>query len=447
MKRATFPALMFVLLLGSGTAAAYETPLRFKRGEWDLTAGATYFGTNANYTTSGTSGLLSGNSYRLIDVPVSTRYTLSPGWAFFGEARIGNAESNGFDASRTNSSLTSSTLGVQMNTLIGGLEVIPEFSMVLPFEKVSDTQDAVMNNEGVNETRLRLRFQSVFDMFTFYGLIGMDLRGGGRSNLLPYSVGAEFNSAGTFHFGARLFGYKSTSDDTDANSTTREAARASTSLRVNGGSLKFYGINPSLVDTEAYGVYRIGKNILIGAAAGFTLSGANAAQGFHVDGSLTYRFSVENARRRRGGTPGLSIDPTIDRFEEDTEDGVDQKIFRPEPKKKPKAPVSSPSESETQTQLEFDQSAPAPELDTTPAPPPRPRPKPKPNPRQMEKDPFLDSGDAAPAHGDDPMFRDRKAPEPLPQDEEANQKKLQKQLDDAEMTIELKVDKKRKRKK
>lgn len=444
MKRATFPALVFALLLAGASAFAApslrETPVRFRRGEWDFSAGTSYFGATGNYTSDGNVGFPSGNSYRLIDVDLSTRYTLSSSWAVFGGVTIGNAESKGLDATRSNSGLSDSIIGVQTTFLLGSVEMIPEFSQVFPFEKVTATQDDVMISEGVTQSQFLLRFQSVLESVTLFGHIGTNFRGGGRSNLMPWSLGGEFNSAGRFHFGGRLFGFQSISDDSDIGSTAREADRATTSLRVNGGALAFYGLNPQLVDSELYVVYRLTRDISLGIDGGGTLTGKNAAQGFHLGAALTYRFQTQPAQTRRRGTPGLSIDPTVDKFQEDTEDGIDQKLFRPEPKRRTKPAPEQPSADESETQLDFDQ---APQNAATPAAD-NVRAKGKARKKQREKDPFLDSSDAAPAHGEDPMFRERKTPPPV--DDEEQQNKMQEQLDKAEMTIQLKVDKKRRRK-
>lgn len=410
MKRATVPALLLGLFLAAAPADALEKPVRFKRGEWDVSATTSYFTTKSNHTSNGTVDLLNGGSYQLIKTDFDTRYSLSTTWAVFGRMTLGSAESKGLDATRANTSLTDGVIGVQMNSLVGALEVIPEVSLVMPFEKVVAEQDSVMNGEGVSETRLRARMQTVFDAFTLFGLIGLDMRGSGRSNLMPWSIGAEFGSAGTFRFGARLFGSQSISDDSDTG-VTGEFNRAVTSARVNAGSLKFYGVNPSVVDSEVFGVARLSRGFFIGASAGTTLSGVNVAQGFHVEGTLTYRFSTAPVVSRRGGTPGLSIDPVVDEFEEDTEDGVDQKLFQPE-KKKPR-PRPSPDDSS-----QF--------LDTAPVP--------------MDQPVYDDTT----APGEDPLYRERKAP---PLDDAEKEIEMQQRLDDTEMSIQLKVDKKRKRRK
>lgn len=418
MKRATVPALLAGLFLATSTARALETPLGFRGGDWDVTAGAGYFSTNSNFVSGHSESLPSGGSYQLLNTSLSTRYVSSRTWAFFGETNVGTAQSNGLDASRSNSSLTHVLGGAQLNVELGNIRLIPEVSFLFPIEKVTSTQDTVMNSEGVNETRLRARGQIAWGRTMMFGLIGYDMRGGGRSHLMPWSLGVDFRPGG-FHLGARIFGFNSLTDDADKGAVG-EAARMTTSLRVNGGSLRFYGVNPSVVDTEGYALFDFGR-FSLGLAGGMVMTGSSAANGFHADAALTFKLggASPSSRSRVNGAgtgpgPVLSVDPEEDEFKEDVNDGIDQKIFRPPP-------------------------------------PPR---KAKPKPAAPEVDPELDKElifkKPTESFMDEPSDPYLPAPEPVVpkvEDPQKRQRKMQKELDDAEMTIQLKVDKKRKRRK
>ncbi|HRO68055.1 MAG TPA: hypothetical protein PL182_10860, partial [Pseudobdellovibrionaceae bacterium] len=305
----------------------------------------------------------------------------NPSWALFGSLAMGNAESNGTDAVRSGTALTGAQFGVEWNLgLSDFVDVIPQASFYLPFEKVTSDQDSVMTSEGVDETLLNLHLQTAFEGFRLYGALGYLMRGEGRSNLLPWRVGMEWPFR-TFLMGARLMGYESISDDKDAGSTTGEANRLTTIDRVSAGSFKFYSVNPGVVDSDVYVAFALSPAFHMGLQGGLTLTGSNSASEYHAGASLTYRFTPAPIRSSRPAVKDedrLSIDPYVDQFREDTHDGIDQDLFKPKPK-----------------------------------------------PRQR------------------PVRRTQPVKPPV--DREAEEmKRLQQQLDEAEMTIELKVDPKQK---
>lgn len=387
MKRATLLVLMAVLPLSS--AWARQGYLLFEPGSWESRASVDYRLSDANYTNNGAQeALLNDGRFQIFQLDFFSRYTLSDTWAFFGGLGGAQAESVGSDATRAGGALTAGRLGVEWNpAFFDFLEVIPRFSYLLPFEQISPDQDSVITSEGVDETLFDLHLQAAFESFRIYGSLGYLMRGEGRSTLMPWSAGIEW-PAPNITFGARLMGYESLSDDADVGSSAAEARRVETMTRVNAGSFKFYSMNPGVVDSEAYLMLALGPSVHLGLFGGLTLAGTNSASEFHGGASVTFRFKPEPVRRVRPVPENqLSLDPYVDQFREDTNDGVDQKLFRPA----------------------------------------RPRPQAQP---------------VAPA---------RPAARPSRQDQRRQQqqreaeemRRLQQQLDDAEMTIELKVDPKR----
>ncbi|MBX3040757.1 MAG: hypothetical protein KF789_08645 [Bdellovibrionaceae bacterium] len=381
MKSAT---LLILILLGPFSFAfAQEGYHLFKPGTWEARLGTEYRYSDANYDSGGgQTGLVNGGSFQLINFDFSSRYTLNSSWAAFGRLSMGNAESNGKDAVRSGTALTGAQVGVEWNLgLFEFVDVIPQASFFLPFEKVSRDQDSVMTSEGVDEILLNLHMQTAFEGFRLYGALGYMLRGEGRSHLLPWRVGMEWPFR-TFLIGARLMGYESMSDDKDAGSTTGEIDRLATVDRVSAGSFKFYSVNPGVVDSDVYMAFALSPAFHLGFQGGLTLTGSNSASEYHAGASLTYRFTpapIRTSRPAVNNDDRLSIDPYVDQFREDTRDGVDQDLFRPKPKPRQQ-------------------------------PPRRPLPARPPVDREAEE-----------------------------------MKKLQQQLDDAEMTIELKVDPKQKK--
>lgn len=363
-------------------------PRSFQRGLWETSFSGSYFSASGNYSsTGGLQTLTSGNSYSLLDTLAETRYVFAPGWAFSGGLESGYAQSNTFSIPRTSSGLSSGNLGIESMFGMGPFELIPEVSFVFPFLKDVPDQDTVMRSEGVNETHLDLHLQAAFQDFTLFGRLGYELRGSGRSTLMPWSAGLEFQLPAA-RLGARLYGEQTIANDGDTGDG--EAARLVTINRINGGSLKYYSVNPSLVDSEIYLLFGLSRNFRMALSGGTTLTGSNSGAGYHGEGTLIYRFAAEPVRRTRPRNEehSISVDPYVEKFHEDTNDGVDQQLFRP--------------------------------------PPP---PKPAPQPVRMRREKPEPSPEAAAAER-----------------ERIDKEKMQNELDKAEMSIELKVDKKKKRK-
>lgn len=358
-----FVRLWALSFLPLSCAFGYETTKEFKRDLWEASARSSFFLTQANYDNSGgTASLMNGGKYQIFDFNFRNRYSFSPLWALYADVNIAAAESSALGVIRKNSSFTSALVGGELSMDLGGVKLIPEASFLFPFEKIKTDTDNVTNAEGVTEFLLKANVQSYYGPWVFMGYLGYNVRGEGRAHQYVWSGGVQYRWA-TLDFGARLFGYQRASDDQDANSF-RVNDRAYFENRVNAGSFRFYSINPSLTDSEVNLTYHFDKQWSLGLALGTTLSGSNSAQGMHGDGVITFRPFAESARsvptftpdglsspsmptRRSSPAPskktpppqgGFSVDPYSKDFNEDVDDGVDQNIFRAPPQNKPKEP-------------------------------------------------------------------------------------------------------------
>lgn len=356
--------LLFIFVgffLFSVPALALDNYKEFKRDTWDFELASQFFRSEANYASFGSStqSLPQSNHYQLLDVTIESRYIPQPTWSMFVFGNIGNAESNDVVAKRTNSSFNQMGAGFDFLIYSGSFQFVPEILLVMPFEHIEPASDTVANSEGVIEVRSRLIAQMDFRTWRGYGWLGFNYRGEGRSFLMPYGLGAQFKFE-RFHFGAEILGYQSVTDDSKGN----EALRTGYINGVNAGSLKFYSAEPSLVNSQIYLNWLVSKKWTVQVNGGMTLAGANSAAGYHVGGYLRYSFdmtegyvqpepyvpvnsAVPNYRSNMYNETDLSSEKKVKSFREDTNDGVDQHIFKPEPTVKPKA-----FDSELQKQLD-----------------------------------------------------------------------------------------------
>lgn len=340
-------AFIFLAFAVSGPAWALDNFKEFKRDHLDLEAATNFFYSEANYPQDGgsLSNLPNGNHYQLLDVTMGLRYVPRKTWSVFGWTTIGNAESKDTLATRSNSSFSEAGFGADFLMYSDAFQLIPEFAFVMPFEKIDPTTDHVANSEGVMEVRSRLIAQMELGASRPYAWLGFTYRGDGRSFLMPWGFGLQFKVK-RFLLGAELFGYQSVSDDTDS-SVTRTAYINS----VNAGSLKFYGKNPSLMDSQLYATWNITKKWTVQAQGGVTLMGSNSAAAYHVGGFLRYSFdftegylrdeeyiptdsSIPQGRSQMYDRSDSMTSEKVRNFQEETEDGVDQNLFKAHPTEK-----------------------------------------------------------------------------------------------------------------
>ena len=352
------------ILFCFGQSFAINHYKHFQSQAWEVQSQASYLKTKSNFNTSGNiADLPKSNYFQIVDITTGVKYGLSDDFNVYGNFNIGNAESNGTDALRTNSTLNKVSVGGEYLWGNEFPQFIPEFSVLMDLEKIDDTQDHVLNSEGANEFTGKLNLQFDFRQFYIFGFGGYTYRDKGRSNLFPWAMNAEWALSG-MTLGGELFGFQSISDDKDkgsANEVIRDALRS----RVNGGSAKYYSTNPSVVDSNLYLKIGFGNDFVTWIAGGIPLIGNNYSNGFHAEAGLRWTFGGESTQRARkkplsipiGEGSRISTDKKVEKFKEDTNDGVDQRIFKATPTVAPRRPpvakpVVAPPPEEIQNQMD-----------------------------------------------------------------------------------------------
>lgn len=349
--------LLAGILLTSVSALALDNFKEYRRDIWDFQAGINYFSSEANYDSGGKNqSLASGAKYTLLDLTFESRYTPRRDLSFFAMGNVGNSESDNTIAKRTNSTFNELTAGVDFLAYDELFQLIPEFGLVVPFESVDMNADSSLNSEGVLQLWGRLIAQKDFSKFRGYGWAGVQYRGDGRSFLLPWGIGAQLKVP-RVRLGAELFGSQSISDDQDKG-TNKELTRTAYINQVDAGSMKFYSINPSLIDTSVYATFMINPKWSIQGNGGMTVAGNNAAAGFHIGGFIRYSYDMtegyvekpyvpvqsplpqERSQMYKPEDTSISSEKKVKSFREDTNDGVSQEAFKARPTKAPKKKVA-----------------------------------------------------------------------------------------------------------
>ena len=348
--------LGLLLCLISQNGYSFNKLKTYEPRTFEMSGGATYFETTSNFNDVGSKvNLISSNKYALLDMFLETRYVFKDFWSVRAKAFISNAESKNTDFNRSNSTLNTLEASGDWMVYRGFMDVIPELTMRYSLDQISNTQDSVITNEGVLEIIAMLKAQNNYQWFSYYAGGGYDFRSE-RSSVMPWYVGAGMQWKHSF-FGLELNGFQTITDDSDKG-TTNEAIRNTLIQRVNGGSYRFYSVNPSHIQVQA--------NLDVGFSSGFvvktyianSISGQNYANGLTMGIALNLLFDTFSNNPHKEVVPVKQVEPVKqdENYQIQTQDGVDQKLFQKEPEVPVAAPVKKhnkvPSDDDIQDQLD-----------------------------------------------------------------------------------------------
>ncbi len=297
---------------------AYFQSQDFKQNQWQLWSGVNHFSATSNFTREGGQfdRLPSGNQYQLTQIDFGVNYGFSK-WSrirFIGQSASAMSEDS--VAQRNNSGFTYVGAAMDFKMLdYNGFQIVPSVTYLAPVTNISAASDDVFISEGVSE--LQLNTMMLWDAGTFepFGSLGFNYRDGGRASLLTYAAGAEVDFA-KFKAGAGIQGYNTViADEFSKTPSVREASASK-----NGGALRFYTVDPALLESQYWIRFGTKSNWSLQLGGGFSVTGAATAGGWNAFGLIS--FSIDSKKIE-------SINKTeVEKFEEITEDGVDQNAFQ-----------------------------------------------------------------------------------------------------------------------
>ncbi len=328
-EKLVFWALLVIGLFGPAfiEAAPLHPTRALEPGRWASQAGFSFFNTSANFDTQWGSfeRLPDSNSYQNYLFDYRGQYELNQFWAL--KTYLGLAVAESFDGiySRSNSSLTEVGLGTSLAWFISRFQVFPEFWFYYPLNRVDPLTDAVLTGEGAMtlDTNLWLRWD-LANWLQPFARIGWSYRDEGRSSLLHWDLGTHLY-LNHWIYRLQLQGYNSTTDDAYL---LNPEFRDNVTTAVNGGSFRFFSINPSLLEFQAKVDYALSPEVFVGVGGAYTLDGQNSAQGYTlfvtaaVDVQLGKVAKPQPQRERRR--------QEVERFRVDTRD-YDEQLFRERP--------------------------------------------------------------------------------------------------------------------
>lgn len=357
--------LLLLVLIQIPVHAKIYGPKRYDYKSLVAYASADFFSANEAFNNNGEATKLgSGGSYMLLDFPVGMRYILGGNWGFEGELKASFAKSDSTLAfvggERTNSAIHELRAATDFYIPMENFDLIPEVELMLPFNDTDINSDDVLLNEGASSIVGKLHAQTEFGQNDVFGYIGYEMRGDGRSHLLPWSM-ALGRVSGSWFWGGRIFGFQSLTEDDDSD---QRLARQAFIEKVNAGAAKFYGINPNSIAGEALIFWQMSRAWQFQFHGGLDFAGENYAKGFFTGITLVMDVGPmarsprrkgpskeEPIRRARGS--GIAVEPDSIDFSEDTQTfGDEQQYFAPPPAPKVK-PAKKNNNGPTEEQIQY----------------------------------------------------------------------------------------------
>jgi hypothetical protein len=330
-------AILGLAFFSTAQTEAFFDPYQVYRSQrFDLAIDTQFYKTTANFDSNGEKvDLAFENSYQIIDVNPQLRWGMFRDFGVRVGSNIATAESVDPIDTRGNSSFNRLEFGADYQLFnLENFQTILDFEYSHPLEKISETQDDVLNGNGASEIKPTLILRGDFGSFYPYVYVGGNIRSEGLSALATYGGGGEFRFS-ELGFGAALDGFSSVKDDDFTNTASR---RNIVTTRVNGGSKKYYSINPNSLAAEIFLTFAMTDFIKFKAYGGADVIGSNYSQGFFAGTALTLTLnygnndhSEERATRSKRPTTKKAkakAKPVESGFREDTEDGVDQNYFK-----------------------------------------------------------------------------------------------------------------------
>lgn len=313
---------------------AFDEFRTFRLGELDVEGSLQYFQARGNYMDGGSfASQLSGSSFKITDGTLGLRYVFYPRLSFFVSLDFASAQSNDSLKTRNNSGLASTTAGFDYLAWVqNNMALWPEFTFKYPTKRVDYGSDDVLIDEGDMAATVRLVGRARFRSFDSFAYLGYQYRDQGRAGLLPFGVGGEV-LASVIKIGGELSGFQTVVRDTGTgNGYNRDAV-----INRDGYSLYFDSVNPGRVDLNAWLRWN-NDPYQLKFGGGTSVAGANTAAGWWAFVDLQIQFATQGRTRTQPSSPVSIPAPAIDgknfnskEFQEETDDGVDQKLFTPVP--------------------------------------------------------------------------------------------------------------------
>lgn len=269
---------------------SFAGPLGYKDGRWVFKLKESYFTSSSNFNRLGTVKPLPPNqSFSTLTSSLSITHDLSNELSLFAVLDAVYGRSVGSDFERTRFAPTEVKLGADFLLWESFINVVPEFMLTVPITSIAKDTDEAIVSDGVFEARAGAYISNHFDWISGYAYGGLAFRSGGRSMLFPYEV-QLVKAFDSLQISSGFWGYVSILDD---EFTSVPGNRTGVTDRVNGGSYRFYSVNPTMMEAGGALGLALGDQTYGRLGLSHTLAGEQTANGFTVWLSVSYSFGAD----------------------------------------------------------------------------------------------------------------------------------------------------------
>lgn len=285
----------FLFILTAGA----EVPDPPQAGRMRTDAHLRYFTSNANFGEGGGSSVDLPNGAELKNGVIDGvfNYDFNSSLRVFGGARGGWINTSDGFIERDASGLTDVLAGGQYWMQIRRLRLVGQGDFSFPTLRVDEGSDEALVGEGAMSLRAGgwLIYPSgSWDPFVY---LGVDYRDDGRSSLIPYAAGTKFTNE-TWWLQLEMRGYQSVTDDDAASDRILRNAYLT---RIQGGSYRYYAVNPSAHEVAFEAGLDLGAVLFSGGVAK-TVLGENTADGLTFMIGLSFVPGGTDYRQERFGS-------------------------------------------------------------------------------------------------------------------------------------------------
>ncbi len=280
--------LLVISLLLVGQAGWSLENFATQAGRTQIEFGHYGFYTNSNYDDNGVLKYLPSNAqflglYGYGDIA----FDVTDGWMIGLGGDGGYVKSNDGFYDRTSIYMSQVRLNTQYLFRNSVIWIAPQIEVIFPFAGVPfETDDVLISENSQTQTGKINLFKAWTRFFHTYGYFGYTARSEGRSHYIPVGLGTRF-SITPLWFGFEVNASKTVIND---DLTTQARYRNNVINRVDGGSNKYFSINPEYTNLGGYIQWPVDRSLSFKVAANATVQGKSYSQDFGWLASVTYAF-------------------------------------------------------------------------------------------------------------------------------------------------------------
>lgn len=319
-----FPMNRLIFLLTLMPLITQAHPPKNFPYEWQFSTDLDFIQTNSNFASNGSTASLPLNGqFMNATSKFNITYRSNLKLQTYGGVDYSYSQSTSSNINRTSGGIPYLRFGARYFLKYKKFDLIPIADLNIAIQKVDPYGDDVLISDGVSKLTLGVWAQTKWKRFTPYTFLGFTYCTDGLAS--PYAFRAGVSSdVGTFSFFGEVSYFSTLINDEYASNPN---ARISIINAVDGGSYRFYSVNPGHTDVSGGLTYAISPEWSSAFRIDYPFEGARYAKGIYGMFNVAWNFGDTDADRETIKNPGLKKKfKTEGKFKDKLEDD-DQDLF------------------------------------------------------------------------------------------------------------------------